>query len=542
MWKRRNVLRFLLTVAGCLPLVVAAWQVFDPRVARLWTNTAWLACGAALLAVPIGTLLALAIAKTDVPGRWEALWLLVAMLFVPLFLIAGAWDAGFGLQGWRTLASNPHLSVAPWLSGWRAAIWIHALGAVPPVALIVVVALRAVEPELEEDAALCAPPWRVLVHVTIPRIAPAFLVASLLVAVTSTIEIAVTDLYQIRTFAEEVYTQSALGSFDFDPAVINNWPSAPLGPAGLWFGVLLSGALGVALLAAAGRLGVDVADARQSPSWIWRLARMRWLVAATMWSILLLVVGVPIANLVQKSGVLVTATETGRVRTWSMAKAVERVASAPWENRGEILQTIVIGTGATTAALAFGAPLAWSLRGARRTPFFRFVAIALCLTIPGPVLGVAVIRLLNQSPDSPLAFLAPLYDSRFAPWLVQTIRALPMVALVLWAALATVPQSIIDAATTDGVGWWGQLLRIALPQRLGAVVAAWIIGLAVCAGELAATILVMPPARHTVISVRVFQLLHYGVDDRVAAISLVMALGIAALTAIAALLARRMVK
>jgi hypothetical protein len=39
----------------------------------------------------------------------------------------------------------------------------------------------------------------------------------------------------------------------------------------------------------------------------------------------------------------------------------------------------------------------------------------------------------------------------------------------------------------------------------------------------------------------VFQLLHYGVDDRVAAICLVMVAGIAALTGIAATLLKRIV-
>jgi iron(III) transport system permease protein len=72
------------------------------------------------------------------------------------------------------------------------------------------------------------------------------------------------------------------------------------------------------------------------------------------------------------------------------------------------------------------------------------------------------------------------------------------------------------------------------------VAAAWLVGLAIAVGEVAATVLVMPPARSTAISVRVFQLLHYGVDDRLAAISLVMVLATAAMTAIAAALWKRM--
>jgi len=117
----------------------------------------------------------------------------------------------------------------------------------------------------------------------------------------------------------------------------------------------------------------------------------------------------------------------------------------------------------------------------------------------------------------------------------------PVATLLLWPALASVPQSMLDTAATEGSGWWGRLLRIALPQRWPAVAAAWLIGLAIAVGELAATILVMPPMAGgaTTISVRVFQMLHYGVDDRAAAISLVMIVGVGAVTGAAAMLLRR---
>jgi iron(III) transport system permease protein len=166
--------------------------------------------------------------------------------------------------------------------------------------------------------------------------------------------------------------------------------------------------------------------------------------------------------------------------------------------------------------------------------------LSLCLTVPGPLLGVATIRLLNRPPDSPLAALAWLYDSNFAPWLVQMLRALPLATLIMWPAFASVPQVMLDTAATDGTGWWGRLLRIALPQRWPAAAAAWLVGFAVALGELAATILVMPPQRGaTALSIQIFQLLHYGVDDRVAAICLVTVFAVAALTGIAATLLKR---
>jgi ABC-type Fe3+ transport system permease subunit len=244
------------------------------------------------------------------------------------------------------------------------------------------------------------------------------------------------------------------------------------------------------------------------------------------------------------------------MRSWSALKAIERVVAAPYEFRGEFWLSTSIGATAATAAVALALPLAWSLRTrmvattartltARRrfvVSTILLIAIALLLTIPGPLLGLGIIRTLDRPATSSLGFLGDLYDSNFAPWFAQTLRALPIALLILLPALSSIPQPMLDAAATEGSGWWGQLFRIAIPQRLAAIAAAWLIALAIAVGELAATVLVMPPQRGaTALSIQVFQLLHYGVDDRVAAICLFMVITIAALTGIAAALLRRRV-
>jgi len=505
-------------------LLGVLWLV-DPRVGRLWWNTAKLSAGASLLAVLLGTAAALIIVKTDAPGRRIAAIILAAMLLIPLFLIAGAWEAGFGIQGWHTLTTNPHLARPPWLAGWRAAIWIHALAGVPWVALIVAGGLRAVETELEEDASLCVSPPRVLWHITLPRAAPAIAIAALWVAIIASVEISVTDFFQVRTFAEEVYTQAALGAIDFTGDSAN-----PVSAVGWWLGLLLSAFLAVTALLAARWLLSDMAGVSLRNTWIWRLGKLRWAMSAALCLLMLLVAGVPFANLLYKAGGQTVQTESGRARSWSLAKAVAKVSDAPREFGGDLWLSAKWAAAAATGALCIGLPLAWSIRCARRTPIARLLVLAFCFTIPGPVLGIAVIRFLNQPPASPIAFLAPLYDSYFATWLVQTIRALPLVTLALWAALVSIPPAMLDAAALDGAGWWRRLLQIALPQRWPAVAAAWLVGFAIAFGELAATVLVLPPDRSTAITVRVFQLLHYGADDRVAAISLLVAVIVAGIT------------
>jgi ABC-type Fe3+ transport system permease subunit len=257
-----------------------------------------------------------------------------------------------------------------------------------------------------------------------------------------------------------------------------------------------------------------------------------------------MVAGGPIGNLLYKAGIEVTMTVGSRVRSWSIVKVLKLVfVVAPLEYRSDLWLSTKLGVGTATAAVAAALPLAWGMRHARGTPWVRLTALATCMTVPGPLLGVALIRLLNQPADSPLAFLGALYDSNFAPWLAQTIRALPLATLIVWPALASVPQAMLDLAATEGSGWWGQLLRVALPQRWPAVAAAWLVGFAIAVGELAATVLLMPPAAGgvTTISVRIFQMLHYGVDDRAAAVSLLMILAIAAITGAAAWMMTRTV-
>jgi iron(III) transport system permease protein len=528
---RRRLSPVLPVLLACLAVgVLVAMLWVDPRVGRLWANTAILVGGVLLLALPLGVFLASAIVKTDLPGRRAAGLLLAVMVFVPLYLVAGAWDAGFGIQGWHTLATNPHLAHQPWLAGWRAAVWVHALAAVPWVVVIVGAGFYAVEAEVEEDAATCAPAHRVLTHVTLRRAGAAIVVAGLWTAVVASGEISVTDLFQVRTFAEEVYTQAALGAFDLaDPVRADERPSGdaavPLSAGGLWLGLALSVLLASMVLVAGRRLIAELSDVPHRARWIWRFRGARWPMAVAMWLGVVLVAGVPLGNLVYKAGVRVTTTDSGRVRSWSAAKVAGRVAAAPGEYAPELWHSATLGAAAATAALVIGVPLAWSLREARRVPWGRLAALALCLAVPGPLLAIGLIRLLNRPADSLFVLPAWLYDSDFAPWLVQTIRALPLVTLVLWAALATIPQVMLDAAKADRAGPLRRWVSIALPQRWPAVAAAWLIGLAVAVGELAATVLVVPPGP-TTISVRIFSLLHYGVEDRVASICLVLVLGL----------------
>jgi hypothetical protein len=87
----------------------------------------------------------------------------------------------------------------------------------------------------------------------------------------------VTDFFQVRTFAEEVYTQAALGmGISVAPASVAGPDDADFAASasssfGMWTGIGLSVVIAVVLLSAIFRLMADLADSPHRPPWIWRL-------------------------------------------------------------------------------------------------------------------------------------------------------------------------------------------------------------------------------------------------------------------------------
>jgi iron(III) transport system permease protein len=491
-----------------------------PRIAVLLLNTLLLTGATCAVSLPLGTAVAWLLVRTDLPLRRMGLGLAALLLFVPLYLQAAAWQAGFALQGWYTLAS----AGGPLLDGWTGAVWVHAAAALPWVVLLVGAGWRWVEPELEEQALLDGSPRQVFLHVTLRGTWPALAMAAIWIAIVTAGEMTVTDLFGVRTYAEEVYTQIAVGE---EPGVA---------AVGLVPGVLATALLVAAAVASASALGVPDRPGTPRRPLCFPLGRWRWPLGLLAVAVALAMIGVPLGSLFYKAGVVVSQTAAGRVRAWSAAKCLWMIFDAPRRFAREFGWTFLVCTLAATTAVAAATPLAWL---ARRSPcgdhashgaLPAMLVAAVCLAVPGPVLGLLVIWGLDR-PEIPWLFY--LYDhSILAPWLALWIRAMPVAIFCLWHALGTVPAAVLESAAIDGAGRAVLWRRIILPLRWPAFAVAWLLALAVALGDLSASVLVVPPGV-TTIAIRIFGLLHYGVDDQVAGLCLAL-LGLVALVAAAA--------
>ena len=240
-------------------------------------NTLRLVVGTLALALPAGIIGAVLLYRTNLPLRWFWRFLTLLALFVPLPLLASAWQATLGTDGllpsaaWTTpLSNDPDVTATglawkPWAYGLGAATWIHAVAALPWVVLLVGQGLRWVEPELEEEALLCASPARVLTAVTLPRAGAVIAAAALWVALQTVTEITITDMMQVRTFAEEVYFQFVMG----DNAALARGVAVNL-PIAL--------AVAIVVLVAARRLqtAVPAAEHRARAPVVFTLGTWRW--------------------------------------------------------------------------------------------------------------------------------------------------------------------------------------------------------------------------------------------------------------------------
>ena len=329
-----------LLLAWLMPLLAALFLLQDALLRGLAWNTCRLAAATAIVSVPLGTVLAFLAVRSDLAGRRAVMVLLVGMLAVPLYVQTACWQAALGSQGW----------LVRWMGigsvdGFAAAVGVHALGAIPWVALIVGAGLAGVEPQLEEAALLEYPAWLVAWQVTLRRSLGAIVAAGLWVMVAAASQMVVTDQFQVRTYAEVVYQDLAI-----EPGVL---------PPGIAPGMLLSGWL---LLAAGWTVHAllpgrgEAALARH----VYRLGRWHAAAVAVVVLLLLAMAVVPVISLAIQAGWQAERTAAGGfARYWSAGKFVRLWGGSLWDYRRHVFGTLWAGVPAALASLWLGVLLAW---------------------------------------------------------------------------------------------------------------------------------------------------------------------------------------
>jgi iron(III) transport system permease protein len=512
-----------------------AWQaLFDvPRLGSLARNSLLLVGGTLALCLPTGVMAAVLLYRTDLPFRRALRALVLLTLFVPLPLFTSGWQAAVGSGGWLPLpwwnaprASDPAYTSGgvvwtPWGQGIGTAVWIHAAAGLPWVTWLVGRGLRRVDRELEEDALTAVGPGRVLARVSLPRASAAILAAALWVALQTATEITVTDVMQVRTYAEEVYTQFVLSNEDsLARSVAVSLPMTVV--------------IALLVLATARRwertLPPSLTHAGPPPTF--HLGRWRWPAGVLVAGSAATLAGVPVGSLIWRAGLSGAPPAWSANVVWHFLNAAirsSRLWSGEWGGVIGISLFTAAGTGVLAATLAL--LTCWSAPGTRVFRAGVLVLVAVAWAMPGPVVGLglkaAIDHLLGWTGSG---FAADILWYRPSPvpvlW-ADVVRFFPCAVAILWPAVRTLPAELREAARVEGAGPGREFVAVVVPLTASAWLLAALAAGVLSLGEVSASKLVATAGGETWAH-EVFTQMHYGVTNDLAARCLLLLVLVAA--------------
>jgi iron(III) transport system permease protein len=483
------------------------WSAGDAaRLRQLSENTFVLCAGTIAIALPAGILLATLLFRTSFFGRRFLLCFLVLMLFVPLPVIVSSWQGMFGPDGWLPMDYWRGEVARPWMTGMSAAIWIHAMASLPWMTFIIGMGLLWIEPELEEAAAQVIAPWRVWLFVTLPRVRASILAAALFVVLQTAGEISVTDMMLVRTLAEETHTQFTLGERDalarttivFLPMLLLVWASVLF--------VLSRLERGLPPIAPPTRAGRPL---NVGPRWLKLLFAF-----AMVW-----LIGVPLVSLVWKLGL------AGHPGHWQASEAwrfLEKESKALGINLLTSLLTALL-TGFCIAGQAL--VLCWLARDSTWFRWLTFSVLTWAWVLPGPLVGIDLsdlIRIGVQSEASGTWAAVMYHGPSPVPLMwVQTMRVLPIAVVFLWPVVRIIPRELSQEAKLAGAGPLGVLLSVVLPTTWRGALVTALAASALCLAEVGGSLRAYTPGWEPFANI-LFGSMHYGVQNTLAALSLML--------------------
>jgi ABC-type Fe3+ transport system permease subunit/DNA-binding beta-propeller fold protein YncE len=403
--------------------------------------------------------------------RWRGFFLALAVvaLALPPFLVVNCWIELLGGNGrWRHW-----LPVNIYSPG--GAIWVLALVNWPIAFLFATAAWRRVQAaQLEVDPFLAG---RFLVRWLLLPVARAEIVqAAILTFVLALNNFAVPAILQVKVFPAEMWVRFNT-TFDYVGALELSWPLV-LAPLILVF-----------------------CFRRGDTSWAWQSdpataqALRRQLGAGwrraggmTAWALAGFSLGVPIWQL------------AGNPKTWrEFQPAFAAGHSAVFHS--------VLFSGVSATIVIAAALLTWRLRldSTLWLPFF----------MPGVLLGIALIWVFNRRG------LSAIYQSVAIVFLAYAIRYAGLGWNAAARAIRSSDASLAAMARLEGATAWQTLRHVHWPQISSQLGAAWYVTYLLCLWDVETLVLIVPPGGES-LSLRIFNLLHYGHNSQVNALCLIL--------------------
>jgi iron(III) transport system permease protein len=480
----------LFNVPASLTCSLASFQraFASSEIVGAIVNTVWLGALVAVAGTVLGTVLAVAIKRTDLPGAHVFNGLVWITLFTPTYLVALAWELTFSRGGFidSSLVPLPDGLINTIFSPVGLTLLL-ALRMFPFSYLAVAAALTGLGSEYEEAARMVgARSLRCWARINAPLLAPALFAGALIIFAET-----ISDYGTAATIAQ----QAGFNLITYELyAGLNNEPvdfalSAVLA-------LLLIGVIAAALLLQSRVLrarSYQVITGRTRRARTLSLGHWRAPVTVLVAVVFFLALGMPLVVTVGVSFMhtVVDGMARSNLTLFNYQQALDR--------HGDVLPALrrsaLLALGAATITALLGPAIAYVIERTRLRGrgFLRVLTLA-TIAVPGIVLAAGYIFAWNQPWMNNLPGGTP-YPSLGLLLAVYVAGALPFSIRLAGGGLAQVGDHLLEAARLAGARP-GRIYRsIVLPLVITAVLSTWMLVFTGTMFELPASELLQPPSQ-----------------------------------------------
>lgn len=455
------------------------FNVFDKSQARLITNSLIVAGGSSFSCMIAGTFSAVICSRTDMRGRIAFLYLSILPALIPPYIHAIIWTR---LE--RFLMPMFPLNV----HGLYGAVIVLTLSYFPFVFFLVLAGLNSIDRNLEEVSLLYHGPASTLKTITLPLVMPHILAGGIMVFIFSIVNISVPDILRVRVYPLEIFIQFS-AFYDNRAATLLSLPLVCV-----TFLLLLSlkqFMKGRSYL----QIGAGQDKRMITPLKNFHAPALTFSIAISGLSSIL-----PVGLLAK--GVVDTPGIVGKTLASCLPQLTFSVA-------------IAVAGSAATLALGFFVACIIRSAGTRMATFLSLAAF-LPLAIPGTTIGIGMIAVWNRP------YLDAFYGSTMMMLMGYIARFIPFAVIIVLSGLEQIRPEFEESAVLAGRSFFSRMIMILIPLLRKHILVVFIMGFILCFGELGTTLLIIPPGSET-LPVKLYNLMHYGAEQMVSALCLIVA-------------------
>ncbi len=456
---------------------------------KLMTNSVSLSLLVMVFTMLVGVPLGIVLGKSDLPLRRFFLALFVIPLLIPPYITAISWFELLSREGLLSQVVRPEIiSVTHGLLfGLPGCVWVLFTTFLPIPVILTIVYLRSVNPRLEEAGRLVSGPLQVLRHITLPLIRPGILLAAMLVFLLSFGEFSVPNFLRFQVFPVESFTQFS-AFYNFKASTASAVPLVLVA-----FIVLLTESR---LLR--GKTEIVRPGSGNGTQPRLSLGSFRTVLFFMVGMLSLVLVVIPFLTLLFRS-----------LGSGVYSEAVQRAGDS-------LLRSLLYAALGATLLTVMGFFTAYMIH-TKAVRFARFVDVTtiFLFALPGTVVGIGLISLWNTPATN---FI---YGTIWIILFGYVTKYTALASRITVSQLGQIPPSMEEAARVAGAGWVRRLLFIVAPLARRGLLAAWVVGYIFSLRDTGITMLVYP-AGHDTLPVRIFTLMANGSPELIAALSVLL--------------------